>query len=271
MNDADRLARYVAAWKESADSVVALLRSIDAADWDAPTDLPGWSVRAVAAHLAHLESELAGHPQASVEVPDLEHLTALSSSWTETGVIARSGDSTEALIDELEQAVASRHAALVANPPTDASAAPPITPGGMPWDWETMLSNRVVDVWMHNQDIRRAVDRPGDLDGLGARHTAAVFARAIPYVVGKKVAPPAGTTVRVDIAGVDSLNLVIDEGGRAQRLADVPTDPTVALDLDLESLIILAGGRRPADRVPATIHGDADLARRILEAMTVTF
>ena len=52
----------------SAD-VVALLRSLDEDDWSRPTDCPGWDVKAVAAHLAHLESVLAGRPQDHVEVP----------------------------------------------------------------------------------------------------------------------------------------------------------------------------------------------------------
>ena len=38
-----------------------LLRELDPDDWAKPTDLPGWNVRYIAAHLAHLESELAGN------------------------------------------------------------------------------------------------------------------------------------------------------------------------------------------------------------------
>ena len=67
-SDADRLAQYVDAWKSAVDDTVALLRSLDDEDWARPTDLAGWDVKAVAAHLAHLESELAGNEQQHVEV-----------------------------------------------------------------------------------------------------------------------------------------------------------------------------------------------------------
>ena len=45
------LSLYVAAWRQSADAVLAL----EPADWDVPTDLPGWTAKDVLAHLVHLK------------------------------------------------------------------------------------------------------------------------------------------------------------------------------------------------------------------------
>lgn len=270
--DQERLARYVAAWMGTVDDTITLLRGLDEEDWSRSTDLPGWDVRAVAAHLAHLESEIAGFEQTPVEVPELPHITSPMSTYTEMGPIARLGWQPAQIIDELERAVEARLEELREIQPSDGSADPPITPGGTGWDWETLLRNRPLDVWMHEQDIRRAVGRPGGLDTPAAEHTAMMFAMSFPYSVGKRVRPPAGTTVVLDVSGVHPVHLAVEanDAGRATPMASEPTDPTVTLSMDLESFVILAGGRRSPDEVQVEIGGDQGLGRRILEAMAVT-
>lgn len=270
--DEQRLSRYVDVWEKAVDHVVALLRDLDQEEWSTQTDLPGWNVRAVAAHLAHLESELCGDAQERVEIPELEHLTAPSAAYTEGGVLAREAASNEEIVDELEQCVGKRLEQLRADPPEDGSAKPPITPGGMPWDWETMLRNRPLDVWMHEQDIRRATGRPGGLNSEAAGHTATVFTMGFPYSVGKKVAPPAGTTVVLDVSGVSPVHLAVEmnDSGRCVPLAADPDAPTVSLRMDLETFIVLCGGRRDPEQVDVAVTGDTALGGRILQAMGVT-
>ena len=70
--------------------------------------------------------------------------------------------------------------AAARDPPADGKADLPRTPGKIGWNWETLLSNRVVDVWMHEQDIRRAVGRPGGMNTAAAAHTVATFTRSFP-------------------------------------------------------------------------------------------
>jgi uncharacterized protein (TIGR03083 family) len=272
MANENRLQSYVDTWERAVADAVALLRSLDEDDWARPTDLPGWDVHAVACHLAHLESELAGNPQPTVEVPEAAHVRSPMGAYTEIGPIARRSWPAERVVDELESSAATRLAALRAEPPTDPDGAPPITPGGIGWTWETLLSNRPLDVWMHEQDIRRAVGRPGGLVGPAAAHTLGVFARGLGYVVGKRVAPPAGTSVVLAVTGPHPLRTAVQVGddGRAVSLSQPPERASVLLRADLESYVVLAGGRRrPAD-VPVKVEGDADLGRRVLEAMAVT-
>jgi len=271
-SEQSRLTEYVDTWKRAADDVVLLLSGLSEEEWSRPTDLPGWDVRAVAAHLAHLESELAGVEQERVEVPELEHITAPSATYTEAGRIARESLSNPEIVEELVAAVDSRSAQLRGDPPTDGSALAPITPAGLSWDWETLLRNRVVDVWMHEQDIRRAVGRPGGMTSPAAAHTVLVLSTGFPFVVGKRVAPPVGTTVVLDVTGVHPVHLLVEvnEQGRAVPSTDAPQDPTVVLQMNIESLVILCGGRRPADQVHVTVTGDQELGRRILRSMAVT-
>jgi uncharacterized protein (TIGR03083 family) len=271
-SDQERLSGYVASWRSAVDDVVDLLRSLDESAWSRPTDLPGWDVKGVACHLAHIESDLAGVKQKRVDLPDLPHLTAPTSRFTELGLVARADLSPAEIVDELEECARSRHEQLLAGPPTDGRGTPPRTPGKIGWDWETLLSNRVVDVWMHEQDVRRAVGRPGGMTSPAAAYTIATFARAFPFVVGKLVAPPAGTTVVLDVRGVSPVHLAVevDDSGRATPLTTDPEQPTVTLRMDVETFTLLCGGRRPVSELPVEVAGDEGLGDKVLEAMAVT-
>src|SRR3954454_11020922 len=122
MNDASRLAELVATWRQAIAEVVALARIVPEDQWDLPTDLDGWSVKDNVAHTAHLEAVLAGTPEETIEVAEAPHLKSLMSYYTEQGVLARRDRDMAALADEIEEAVASRYAALQAEPPSDPRA-----------------------------------------------------------------------------------------------------------------------------------------------------
>ena len=264
------LVQLVEIWHRACTDFVALARAVPREQWDLPTDLEGWTVKDNVAHTAHLEAVLAGSPEETIEVPQAPHLTGLMSYYTEQGVLARRDRDMGSLADEIEQAVAARYAALQADPPVDGSAAPPTTPGGVPWDYLTLLSNRPLDVWMHDQDVRRAIGRPGGYDSPVARHVLATFGRALPMVVGKRLAPASGTTVRVALT--DSAlcwTVGVGEDGRAGPAEDgAPATTSVALSA--EDFVVLAGGRRPPEATHPVIEGDQELGLRLLHSLRVT-
>ena len=270
MNDASRLRELVDTWRQAIAEFVALVRDLPEDQGGLPTDLEGWSVRDNVAHTAHLEAVLAGRPEESVAVVEGGHVKGLSGLYTEQGVVARRGRDLGSLADEIEEAAARRSAELESDPPTDGSAPPPRTPGGAPWDTERLLTNRPLDVWMHEQDIRRATGRPGGFDTPAASHTVAVFGQALPMVIGKRVAPPQGTTVRVDVPDAgQGWTVRIGEDGRA-ALVDPVESPTVRITLRAEEFIVLAGGRRPVDATDPSIEGDTELGRAVLDNLAVT-
>lgn len=266
----ERLVQLVEIWHRACTDFVALAREIPAEQWLLPTDLDGWCVKDNVAHTAHLEAVLAGTPEETIEVAEAPHLKSLMSYYTEQGVLARRDRDLAEITDELEQAVATRYAELRATPPTDPKASPPRTPGGVPWDFATLLDNRPVDVWMHEQDVRRAIDRPGGYDSPVADHVLRVFGRALPMVVGKRVAPPIGTTVRLEVpeAGL-SWSIRVGEDGRATPVDD-GTGATTTVRLSTEDFVVLAGGRRPPEATSPEIIGDDAIGRRLVEALAVT-
>src|SRR5690606_13565405 len=184
--DSVRLAGYVSVWRRACADAIALLRELEPHEWDASTDLDGWAGRAVAAHLAHLESSLAGNPQERVSVPEgLAHVRSPMSAFTEMGVIARRDWSGQQIIDELADAVAVRAAQLEAEPPTDAAARPPKTPGGIDWDWETLRSTRRLAAAMREQDSRGAPGRPGSRGRPAVAHCIRRLTPGLAMVWGK--------------------------------------------------------------------------------------
>jgi uncharacterized protein (TIGR03083 family) len=262
----------VEVWHEAAAEVVALLRSLAEDDWDKPTDLPGWDVRAVAAHLAHLESDLAGNPQEQVDVAEAAHIKSFIGQYTEAGPTARADWPTDRIVDELESSVQTRYAALRDDPPADPSALGPGFAALAGWSWAELLSNRPLDMWMHDQDIRRAVGRPGGLDSPAAAHVADVFAGSLPYVLAKRAGAGPGTTLVLEVTGAQARTLAaaVGDNGRGVPLPDPPAEPTLRLAMDFETWIVLAGGRRAPDQVKVVVSGDEVLARRVLAGMAVT-
>jgi uncharacterized protein (TIGR03083 family) len=270
MTDRERLATYVDVWWQAVNDFTALLEEIPAEQWSTPTDLAGWDVHAVAAHIAHLEGILAGAAEETVDVGEPEHVTGLMGLYTEQGVVARAGRTPDELINEIREAATRRHTALLADPPTDGAAKPERIFGGIGWDWNTLLRNRPLDVWMHEQDVRRAVGRPGGMDTPAAQHTADYLAESLGFVLAKRVGAPAGTTVVLEVAGSEPLAFGVNDSGRGERLDDPPSEPTVRLRTDRESFILLAGGRRTPEPGAVAVTGDDELGRRILDALAVT-
>jgi uncharacterized protein (TIGR03083 family) len=268
------LRECVAIWRGACADLAALARGIDELSWDFPTDLPGWSVHDVMAHCAALECELAGDDPLPADVDEeAPHIRNARAVYTESGVVARREYGKQQVIDEFEDAVRRRGALLDDEPLDDPAGKPPITPGDIGWDWQTLLRNRVVDIWVHDQDIRRAVGKPGDQDSPAAAFVQDVFGRALPYLLAKRAGAPPGTTMVVDITGpVPALyGVAVGDDGRGVPVDASELEPTVRLTMSTETFAMLAAGRRAPDELPVTVEGDESLGARVVGDMVVTW
>ncbi len=258
------LASYVAAWRDTADRVLQLAEALTASELARRTDCPAWTVHDVLAHLAAIESELA-----AAGGPADDDLTGeMVASLTQPGVTARADRTRDELLEELRTAVATRVEQLRELPEAQSRASTGTI--GLNWSWDRLLRNRVIDLWVHEQDIRRAVGRPGAMDVPGAYVSAHAFAAALPYVVGKKVDADPGTTVRLDITGPVALSLGVrvDDTGRAQPSST--SSPDVRLVMDTETFTLLAAGRRSPVDVAVEVEGYRDLGSRVLRELAIT-
>jgi uncharacterized protein (TIGR03083 family) len=216
----------------------------------------------------------AGDPATGEEEPaDVgrpAHVRSPMGLYTEIGVVTRRDASPDSIINEIRSTATARHTALLADPPTDPAAPAERTPGGVGWDWRTLLRNRALDVWMHEQDVRRAVDRPGGMDSAAARHSAEYLAEGLGYVLAKRVGAPAGTTVVLELGGSAPYAFVVSDAGRGVRLDEPPADPSVRLLMEREAFIRIAGGRCEPEPGTLRVEGDQELGQRILGALATT-
>lgn len=262
------LEHLVDLWWQATQDFTALAAELPDDAWNTPTDLDGWDVHAQVAHVAHLEAILAGAPDETVDVGQPDHVKSLMGTYTEQGVVARRDRTPAELIGEITETTDRRKAEIDATRPAAEAPAPGVF-GLLGWTNERLYKNRPLDIWMHSQDIRRAVGRPGGLDGPVAKHAADYFLESVGFVVGKKVGAPVGTTVRVVVGGSEPVTVVVGDDGRARATADL-ADPTVTLSMDREAWVVLAGGRRGPEAVDVKVEGDADLAAAILANLAVT-
>jgi len=267
MSDAELLTSWIAVWERAIDDFLTLLEEVPEREWSTPTELPGWDVHAVVAHIAHLEALLAGARHEEVEIGEPAHVKSPMGTFTEQGVVARRDHTPAELLKEIRESVAVRSAELAADPPSDADAPAPGIFGAIGWSQRTLLRNRPLDVWMHEQDVRRATGRPGNLDSPAAHHVVTYLLESLGIVVAKRVGCPSGTSVVVAVDGVGTHAVRVNDAGRAETV-EPPAEPTVHLAMTVADHTVLAGGRGVPDSVRVT--GDRALAERILAAMAVT-
>ena len=264
------LVELIEIWWRAINDFSLLLESLGEDHWSAPTDLEGWDVHAIAAHTAHLESLLAGAPHVEVEIGEPAHVRGMLGHFAEQGVVARRDRSPDELITEIRTSATTRRTALLDDPPQEAAAPAPGVFGLIGWTTERLLRNRPLDVWMHEQDVRRAIGRPGNLDSPAAVHTADYLAESLGFVLVKRGGARAGTTAVLEIDGHVPYSVAVDDDGRGQQLDAVPHDPTVRLAMSRETFILLAGGRRPAEPGAVALSGDTDLGGRVVAGLSVT-
>ena len=245
MDDRERLLQLINVWWLAISDFTDLLDGVDRAQWSTPTDLPGWDIHAIAAHIAHLENRMATGAEAAAVVGSPDHVRSPFGLFMEAGVVARRDATPDELLDEIRTSTTLRHDRLLADPPVDGSVRPEILPPGVDWDLTTLLGNRPIDVWMHEQDVRRAVGRPGNLNTAPADHAITSLARSLPFVVAKRAEALPGTTVAFDIGG-EQFGVHVDDDGRAG-----PNKAGQAPDLNLQMtrdvFAVAVGGRRLRD------------------------
>ena len=139
------------------------------------------------------------------------------------------------------------------------------------------MTARVYDSWVHEQDVRRALDRPGGSGNAASAISLGRIQGAMPFVVGKKAGCADGTAVRFDVTGPghDARAFTIAvEGGRARPVGD-DVAPTVTLSLSSIDFTRLGCGRATAAEVEAEggigVEGDDLVGRSVLGAMNFMF
>ena len=253
------------------DSIDALLEGLPETDWQAATPLPGWCVRAVVSHIIGTESFLQGiaPPQPDIDVKALGHVRNDIGAMNECWVRHLSGEPGSSVLERYRDVTGKRREVLPAMSDEEWNAVTP-TPAGMD-SYGRFMRIRVFDCWMHEQDIRVALQRPStddELVGTAAQLSLDEVAATMGFVVGKLAGAPEGSRVEFDLTGPLARIIRVSVDGRAQVVDDFGGhEPTATLRLDALQFTRLAGGRPmcPTRSADVELGGDKELANRIVE------
>ncbi|MBG6093699.1 maleylpyruvate isomerase family mycothiol-dependent enzyme [Actinomadura viridis] len=258
----------VAAFEQTLRSTIALAETFAPQDWKRPTDCPGWSVQDVVSHLVGTELMLLGEDPAAGHVMAEEppHVRNDLGRLVEPGVDARRGRPGADVLAELREVLDRRLAALPGIDPER----PTMAPTGRTVPYAEFMVFRAFDCWIHEQDVRRAVGRPGNLDAPAAGCARRIMESGLPMVVAKRAGAGAGTTVAFEVSAplAFTARVRVGEDGRARAVDAGAADLT--LRMDWETFVRLAAGRCGPEDVTVAAEGDTGLADRVLANMALT-
>ncbi|HTK65927.1 MAG TPA: maleylpyruvate isomerase family mycothiol-dependent enzyme [Pseudonocardia sp.] len=252
-------------------NISALMAELPDGDWATPA-LPGWSVHDVVAHMAGTEAMLLGEqpPEPPDDPSALPHvhnpIAVLNERWVAMVRGWKPGD----LLARFDEVTGRRREALAAMSQEDFDA-PSWTPAGQA-TYGRFMQIRVFDCWMHEQDIRAAVGRPGNEDGAPAELAIDEIERALGYIVGKLGGAPKGSTVTFTLTGPAPRvrHVVVADRATVADTIDHPATATITMPSTLFAR--LAGGRTQAvrHRDAITLGGDTTLGEHITDKLAYT-
>lgn len=270
------LPALTAAYTQTVQAISDLGHSLRPGDTERETACPGWSVLDQFAHVVSLEAWVQGEAPPDVDVSDRPHVQNRLGGVVERFLESRRHRPLEELLEELDALVASRvqHLEAESTSPDDPATGPlgPTTTHGL-------MKSRVFDLWVHEQDIREAIGRPGNLDVPAAAHTVQLVFNAFPRVVARSADVPPGQAVILDLTGpvVGRTGARVEEReGKAHGIplftGDAEEHPdvvTTTITMSTQAATRRAAGRVATADTHYTVTGDDEIARRVLDALVI--
>jgi len=266
--------RTVAALGEVWASLGELLAELSDDQWAQPSPLPGWSVQDNVSHIVGTEAMLSGEagPELEVDREANDHVRndigAFNEQWVESLRTVPPGE-----VLAKFRALADVRLATLEAMSDDEWNAESFTPAGKD-TFGRFMQIRVFDCWLHEQDIRDAVGRPGHENGLAVEVVLDEMSTALGFVVGKKAGATTGQSVTFALtdggAVVRQLHVEVDE--RAAVVPELSEPATVTLTMPIGVMTRRCAGRVGPDDLldQVIIDGDLELASKILANQSYT-
>lgn len=277
----DDLPGLLEAYDQCVQAVIDLGWSCREADFAAATECPGWTVKDQISHVVGLEKTFAGIHREPIDVPDYDHVLTDLARAVEVDVEARRSWPGRDVVTEL----ADFHAERMEQLQVTGRGVDEVVGGAFGPDttFGQQLRSRILDVWVHEQDIRAALDRPGDLDSAGAATFTGAVLEALPRIAARVARIEPGHAIVLDVTGPivarEGARVTNGEDGRPygellfsghdRPIGDEQLDVTT-IQLTTDALTRRAAGRRSTDQIRYTVIGDEQVARRLLDAIVIT-
>ena len=266
-------------FREERAALLELLSSLADEEWGRPTVCPGWSAKDIAAHLlgddigrlsrgrdAFAGATFVPSGGRSFEAELLAFINRQNEAWVEATrrlsprvlceLLRWSGEETRRYFESLDQY---------------ALGEPVSWAGPEPAPVWLDVAREYTERWLHQQQIRDAVARPG----LKERHLFApvldTFVRALPHTY-RDVAAPAGTHVRLTITGDagGAWSLVRGEvGWRLYGQADGEPQAEVVLEQETAWRLFTKGISKDEALAAASVTGERALGLKVLGIVSI--
>ena len=260
-------------------ALLSLLGDLSAADWEAATVCPGWSVKDVAAHLlgddiGRLSWGRDGYVNpafaAGLDIATLPGLIAAIDRQNAVWVAGVRRISPRLLIELLEMTGELTEAYFTS---LDMTAL------GMPVDWAGPepapvwldVAREYTERWVHQQHIRDAVGKPGLKERRWFAPVLDAFVRGLPRAL-RDAPVPDGAALRLIISGDAGGEWVALRQNGDWMLGTAPgmaVDATVELDAESAWRLFTKGISKEEARQTARIEGDDALAERALDTVSI--
>ncbi len=251
-------------------SIHNLCADLTEAQFKTPTQCPGWTVQDNLSHMIGTEKSMGGQGSTTHRATSLEFVKNPIGEMNEHEVDARRKLTGAEVLKEFDQVMSSRRNQL-ASEPEEYFTKETMTPTGK-GTVADFLHIRVLDCWVHEQDIRRALNISGNQNSASAELTVDRLCRTLPIVVGKRAAAPEGSCVVIHITEpvVRKISITV-VNGRATVVDTPSSKPLTELFFDSNTFVELATGRATAQeaRERWKVSGDTDLGERVVGAINM--
>ena len=266
----------VALMRDERASLLTLLASLSADEWDSATSCPGWTVKDIAAHLVADDLGILSRERDSYRPGKTTVVTA----WTDVvELVNRQNEAWVAAMRRFSPAVIEQLLGW-SGPPMfayferldPAGLGPPVAwAGQQPASHGLRTAREYTERWVHQQQIRDALGRAGLTQAGYMRPLLDTFAHSLPVALsGAK----RGDGVRVRL-------VALGEGGGAWevtseagdwRLGEVtPREPAATVQIAVDDLwrLYTNGIERPVARSRASVDGDPELIAAVFGALAI--
>ena len=244
-----------------------LLRPLTDDQWNT-TALPGWRVREVVGHLVSTdEGALTGRMLRMGVRPTDDGGLAAVEAWNEEQVHRWSDRPPAEILAGLEKWGRRIVRTFKATPGVVLRRRVPLPFGKVPLQYLGEL--RVLDEWVHEQDIRRALTLEAAPDLVSIAAAARMMINVVPHQTPIRIPDGAKGSVSLTFDGADVPPLFCDLSSKTFRLDGGAVDATITARA--AEIVMVAAGRDPwRDQESAgaiKIQGDRTAAETLLDAL----